>query len=1593
MMKVALRAYSREIEALIDQGHTDEALAHCMHILKSFPKHLETYRLMGKAYLEAHRYPEAADIFQRVLLAVPDDFVSHLGMSIVSDEQRELPSAIWHMERAFEVNSTNGGIQSELRRLYGRRDGVEPARIHLTRGALAHIYFKGGDFQQAITEIKSVLAEDPARTDMKTLLARTYYRAGMKNEALETCVELLKLYPYSVDANRILVEILPGSSMAQGLEQYQRRIRSLDPYAAHAAGSVFDTQAVPDDAVMVDRLDWDPGQRSQPAVYTPAAPASPEPASEIPEWMRQSGWEPSTGAAEPESFQPDETNLASAGAENLATADIPDWMKALAPIEPAPEPGPTAAASGQEAPEEVDFEWLAGLGAAGMAAAATTPAESTPAEPAPAEAATSAPEAEGDENLEWLSNLIPAQEEAPAVPEEASPDLPDWLKEAGATGTGAAEPGDELPDWLSNLGEPEQPQKATEDLAADTPENLPAGSMDIENNMDWLKSLEAEPLTPEPAATPAETPPDWLAGLGSGLPVDETGHISDVPAAAAPGWLDDLLASPTEEPPASPEAAGSAEAVPESSVAQPAAPAEMPLFSEGYQDMPPAASLLEAGAVQEPQGSSDEEAFHWLQDLVSGQGSQPEEPAQQTTTPEQTVAGVSAGQDEAIDWLSSLTQDQDVTAENPSGPAAVNAQPGEAAPESLPAAELPAGPALEPPTAEQTPLADEALSALVSGPGTSAAEQDDALAWLESLAQKQGANPEELITPPAGRSETAPAWVTGETPAEELPAVEAQPAAEQPSEPVAEMPATEEPPAAEQTPLADETLSALVSGPGTSAAEQDDALAWLESLALNQGAKPEELITPPAERSETAPAWVTGETAAVEQPVEELPAVEAQPAAEQPSEPLAEMPASEEPPAAEESLAAGMALSELVSGPGTSAAEQDDALAWLESLALNQGAKPEELITPPAERSETAPAWVTGETAAVEQPVEELPDVEAQPAAEQPSEPLAEMPASEEPPAAEEPLAAGMALAELGQETEDTAAEQEDTLSWLVSLNKAEMTKSQEPAGEAGIEPASAEMEKLAETTPRKVSQPPIEAAMPEPELTELGTASAGFAEELAAGEDFDWLGDLSRPEQASAEMAAGQTGMPQPAAQPLPDVPDVSSGWFDFSLRGKEEEPAAPAQAELPASMATSAETTGQPEETPAANEAIPAWYQSLEQPDEAQPPAIPMPWEQEAQATEPAEETPASFGEGQPPAPFEAPASGTVAAGEVEPGQTAEPVFPARAEQDAAWLASLGVAGPASAQPATPDETVEDAAWLASLDEDAEPVSVEPLPWEPASLPEEKMPWELESETEAAPAQPQATGDISAWLKSLGEQGEEPEELEEAEATGQVSSWLSPISAPVEPESAPEELPDWLRDPSLDEKKVEPPAAEIPQPAASAQVEAEPPQMEEPFQQAQEQPQVPELEPERLPAASLELEQITSAPEQTEQLPAASVEPEQTPATPVAPEPLMPARPVRASLAPSQPAQPGGDKDALALQNARGLLTQGSLDGAMSEYSRLIKRGKLLDEVIHDLKDAVYAHPVDVIIWQTLGDAYFRTNRLQEALDAYGKAEGLLR
>jgi competence ComEA-like helix-hairpin-helix protein len=79
--------------------------------------------------------------------------------------------------------------------------------------------------------------------------------------------------------------------------------------------------------------------------------------------------------------------------------------------------------------------------------------------------------------------------------------------------------------------------------------------------------------------------------------------------------------------------------------------------------------------------------------------------------------------------------------------------------------------------------------------------------------------------------------------------------------------------------------------------------------------------------------------------------------------------------------------------------------------------------------------------------------------------------------------------------------------------------------------------------------------------------------------------------------------------------------------------------------------------------------------------------------------------------------------------------------------------------------------------------------------------------------------------------------------------------------------------------------------------------------------------------------------------------------------------------------------------LQTARENLSAGEIEKALSNYEKLIEEKENIEQVIEDLSEATYDHPMNVAIIKTLGDAYMSIDKLQEALDAYSKAEDLLR
>jgi tetratricopeptide (TPR) repeat protein len=859
MAKVSLRIYNQEIENLVDRGQLDEAIAHCRHVLNTFPKNLESYRLIGKAYLEAKRYNEAIDIFERLIMAVPDDFVAHVGMSIINDEQKNLDAAIWHMQRAFEVQPSNAAIQAELQRLYGRRDGVEPPKIRLTRGALAHMYVQGELYPQAISEIKSVLEEDRERHDMQVLLARAYFHAGQKGEAAEMCSQLLRRYPYCLDASRVLVELLPETEHGENVQTYRQRVNEMDPYAAYATGSVFRSDEVSDAAVSLERLEWD----GQPVDLGPA-------------WGESLGIGLDEGPAESD--------------------EEPDWLKAA------------------------------------LAPESTTASGATVSFP------------QGEEPAAAFGSL-------PVPTGEGKDEIPEFLREAGwGESTGAFQEGPGTFD--ESAGEPALAEGDIPDwVRAMAPTGLDIGGA-------------AQQTEPSGDLTQDEVP-DWLQGLG------------DVQSAL-----------PAEQPPTSGE------------------------------DIP-----------------------DWLESV---------KPMEEVSRSDEQPMAAAASDEELPDWLVSMQSEEER--------AASQEFPQEAFQE----------PALETPITGEEPLVgrqpvDEVPAGSVDADrrdtgslGTSAKEQDDAIAWLEGLAAKHGAKPEELVTRPEDRRETEPDWVqqargagVGEPPAMvEEPVEEVVAPVELPVEQAEEV---------EPTGEAAVAFDAIDTGElGTTTEEQDDAIAWLEGLAAKHGARPEELVTRPEDRKESEPDWVQQ---AREAGAEKL-AYEAQPSFVE-GEVQPEQPVAEEP---------------------VPSAEADEIGLWLHDLGEEAGFVDEQAARPETKGDFTD--WLSGLESKKSGPsvapeAEVAPEMGITSEREATLEPMGE--AESEPP----DWLRRMEAESTGMETKEAPAGEtaaEELPSWLAGLESPADQKPSEPAAveelpdwlrmEAEEEPAQAEPTAPSDWRPAEAVEP-----------------------------------------------------------------------------------------------------------------------------------------------------------------------------------------------------------------------------------------------------------------------------------------------------------------------------------------------------------------------------------------------------------------------------------------------------------------------------------------------------------------------------------------
>jgi tetratricopeptide (TPR) repeat protein len=323
MTETNLKEYQIELKGLLQQGRHDEVVEHCRHILKTYPRNVNVYRLLGQALLESGRYEEAEQIFRRVLSVYPADLDSHRGLSEIAQHQRRYDHAIWHLERAYEQDTSNTNLLKQLRDLYATHRNLPNPRVQLTARAVAEQQRQSGMLHLAIETLQNALQAAANRIDLRLFLARLLWEEGRKIEAAEEALDVLRVLPDSVEANRILTELWLSEQRPSDAQRYLGRIEAVAPYLAY---QMVQGEFPRDDAFRLNRLDY---QQEASRRLTTAEP----------DWLQSlsgeegdfdnadSGWldliEDDDSFSESVLIEPDESD------EESDAIDVDDWLSEL----------------------------------------------------------------------------------------------------------------------------------------------------------------------------------------------------------------------------------------------------------------------------------------------------------------------------------------------------------------------------------------------------------------------------------------------------------------------------------------------------------------------------------------------------------------------------------------------------------------------------------------------------------------------------------------------------------------------------------------------------------------------------------------------------------------------------------------------------------------------------------------------------------------------------------------------------------------------------------------------------------------------------------------------------------------------------------------------------------------------------------------------------------------------------------------------------------------------------------------------------------------------------------------------------------------
>jgi Tfp pilus assembly protein PilF len=187
------------------------------------PANLQAFGLLGGLYVQQRKLDAARQEFENVVKREPKSVVGHTMIGMIYDAQKNTAEAEKAYLKALEIDPKAAVAANNLAWLMCEQNRSLDAALELAKTALSvlpdepnvndtlgWLYFKNGNYQEAITALSNSVLKDPKRYDTRYHLGMAYVRFGDLQKGREHLREALKLhadFPEAAEARKTLASI------------------------------------------------------------------------------------------------------------------------------------------------------------------------------------------------------------------------------------------------------------------------------------------------------------------------------------------------------------------------------------------------------------------------------------------------------------------------------------------------------------------------------------------------------------------------------------------------------------------------------------------------------------------------------------------------------------------------------------------------------------------------------------------------------------------------------------------------------------------------------------------------------------------------------------------------------------------------------------------------------------------------------------------------------------------------------------------------------------------------------------------------------------------------------------------------------------------------------------------------------------------------------------------------------------------------------------------------------------------------------------------------------------------------------------------